>query len=532
MIALPSPDFQKPQNRVLGQVLREQAKLSGDTVFLRMGAEAYTYRQTLQRAEHLAAGLASLGVGRGDNLCLFMTACPDYVFLTLACNLLGAVWIPINTDYRRSWLENTIAESDPALLICDLEQRGHLAAITLPKCKLVVRDSASEANIECLLAERAESAFPADIDYGETSAILWTSGTTGRAKGVMQSHNNWIRAALSAAQMGGLGTRDVLYNCLPLYNSAAWVASVYPALLSGTTVALDASFSASNFWERTRFYGATHVFTLGAMHMFLWNAPTMPRDADNPVRVANMVPMPDAILGPFCERFGIQAIHQGFGQSEVMYLCRRVDDGQTVYPPNALGVPAEDLQMALLDDSDVPVKAGEVGEICVKPLAPHVLFNGYYKAPEATAAAFSNGWYHTGDLGRQDEQGHYFFVDRKKDIIRYKGRNVSSVAVESVARQHPDLTDAAVFGVPSDELEAEHEIMLAGVRTPTSRLTEEELARFIGENAPHFFVPRYIEWVDALPLTPTQKVRKVELRARGVGRKTWDARAVGFQPPR
>lgn len=532
MIAVRYPDYSQPQNRVLGHLLREQAKYSGETVFLRMGGESFTYRQTLARCEQLATGLASLGIGRGDHLCLFMAACPEYVFLTLACNLLGAIWIPVNTDYRRNWLEHTITNSEPALLITDLEHSGHLAAVSLPKCNVIVRDSTSQTNIECLLGKGDGTPLPTNIDYGDTSAILWTSGTTGRAKGVMQSHNNWIRAARSAAQMGSVRAGDVLYNCLPLYNSAAWVANIYPALLSGTTVAVDATFSASTFWERTRFYGATHVFTLGAMHMFLWNAPETPRDALNPVRCANMVPMPDAIHRPFCERFGIGAIHQGFGQSEVMYLCRRMDDGRREYPPNALGEPAEDLEIALFDDDGVPVAVGEVGEICVKALAPHVLFNGYYKDTNATAAAFSSGWYHTGDLGRQDARGHYFFVDRKKDIIRYKGRNVSSVAVESVARQHPQVSDVAVFGVPSTELESEHEIMLAAVLAPGARLTEADLARFIGENAPYFFVPRYIEWMDALPMTPTQKVRKIELRARGAGSGTWDARASGFQPAR
>lgn len=353
--------------------------------------------------------------------------------------------------------------------------------------------------------------------------VLWASTATGQSS---------FRAALSAAELGDVGAGDVLYNCLPLYNSAAWVANIYPALISGTTVAMDPGFSAGAFWERTRLYGATHVFTLGAMHMFLWNAPELPTDADNPVRSANMVPMPDAIHRPFRERFGIDAIHHGFGQSEVMLLLRRKDDGQRAYPPGALGEPAPDLAVALLDDGGQPVPPGGTGEICVQPLAPHVLFNGYYNAPKETEAAFRSGWYHTGDLGRQDDQGHYFFVDRKKDVIRYKGRNVSSIAVENVARQHPDLAEVAVFGVPSDELEAEHEIMLAAVRKPGAKLAEEDLAQFINQNAPYFFVPRYIEWLEALPMTPTQKVRKVELRGRGVGSRTWDARAAGFKPVR
>ena len=525
-------DYSEPRNRVLSRVLCEQAEHNGTTVFLRCEGEAYSYSATLDRVGRLAAALGQLGVGRGDHVCLFMASCADYVFLTLACNFLGARWIPVNTDYRGTWLRDTILESEPKLLISDRQHQPHLEAAAVTGLQPLLRDAPSPPNMESLLRNAPRGADPVDVDYGETSAILWTSGTTGRAKGVMQSHNNWIRAALSAAELGDVGEGDVLYNCLPLYNSAAWVANIYPALISGTTVAMDPGFSAGAFWERTRHYGATHVFTLGAMHMFLWNAPELPTDGDNPVRSANMVPMPDAVHRPFCERFGIDAIHQGFGQSEVMLLLRRKDDSQTAYPPGALGEPAPDLEVALLDDGDQPVPPGEIGEICVQPLAPHVLFNGYYNAPKETEAAFRSGWYHTGDLGRQDDQGHYFFVDRKKDVIRYKGRNVSSVAVENVARQHPDLAEVAVFGVPSDELEAEHEIMLTAVRKPGAKLAEEDLARFINQNAPYFFVPRYIEWLEALPLTPTQKVRKVELRGRGVGSRTWDARAAGFKPAR
>jgi crotonobetaine/carnitine-CoA ligase len=527
-------DFCQPGNRVLGNILRQHASQIPEQRFLVTEDEAITYRETYDRACRLAAGLQGLGLARDDRLCIFMESCPDFVVLSLACNLIGAQWIPVNTDYRGAWLQQTLADSAAKVLVTD---RGHLAHIealeTRPPARLILREDDGEHTSLAELADRDAGAFePAVIDRGEVASVMWTSGTTGRSKGVMQSHNAWVRSAISAAEMGEVQAGDVFYNCMPLYNSAAWVSSVYPALVSGVTVAMDPAFSASHFWERTRRFGATHVFTLGAMHMFLWSAPETPEDADNPVRSANMVPMPNEIHRPFCKRFGIKGIHQGFGQSEIMLLTRRYDDGECEFVPNALGEPAPDLEVALLDDSNQPVPVGEVGEFCVKPKGEFILFNGYFNNPEATEEAFTGGWYHTGDLGKQDTDGNYFFVDRKKDVIRYKGRSVSSVAIESVARNHPAVKDVAAYGVTSDELTSEHEIMLAVVRKPESHCSEEELARFINRNAPYFFVPRYIEFVDALPMTPTQKVRKVALRQRGVTPATWDARAAGFQVER
>lgn len=158
------------------------------------------------------------------------------------------------------------------------------------------------------------------------------------------------------------------------------------------------------------------------MHVYLWQAPPRPDDADNPVRVAGAVPMPAALREPFKRRFGIEALYEGYGQSEVMTLLTRVDDGTVAWAPDAAGVPAPGIELRLLDDDDREVGVGEVGEFCVRPDEPDVLFNGYFHNPEATLAAYRNLWYHTGDLGRRDGHGQYFFVDRKADYIRYKGR--------------------------------------------------------------------------------------------------------------
>jgi carnitine-CoA ligase len=221
---------------------------------------------------------------------------------------------------------------------------------------------------------------------------------------------------------------------------------------------------------------------------------------------------------------------QGYGQSEAMVLFSR--GVGRAWKANCLGEPQPGVEVALLDDEDRPVGPGEAGELCVRPGEPHMIFNGYFGDPEATLRAFRNLWYHTGDLARRDEEGDFFFVDRKADYIRYKGRNLSSFAVEAAVAAHPEVAEVAAHGIPSLELESEAELKVAVVRKPGAQLTAEALARFVNETAPYFFVPRYIEFVDALPHTPTGRVQKYKLRARGVTPETWDAVAAGFRVSR
>lgn len=514
-----------PDNRLLSLILTYQSERYSDTCFIKTEEAEISYRQMQDLVDRYSAWMHQRGIGKEDRICLLMVSCIDYVALTLAANALGAVWVPVNTDYKGDWLRGTLINSAPKMIVVSPEFESRLDDLGE-----LDREVISTQSLPPIGTNDASPPKP-ELYYGDTVSVMWTSGTTGNAKGVMQSHNTWIRSALSAVYMGGMKHGDNTLNVLPLHNSAAWVSNIYPALLTGATCVLVRAFSAGGFWQQVRDYGVTHTLTLGAMHMFLWEAPETEGDEDNPLRSTNMVPMPDSVRGPFKERFGIESIHQGFGQSEIMYLLRRCDDGQTDWPENSLGVPADDIEICLLDDEGVEVGEGVAGELCVKEKAPHVLFNGYFRNDSANEKAFKGGWYHTGDLLRR-EGTHYFFVDRKSDLIRYKGRSVSSLALESVALRHSAVTQAAAFGITSAELEAEHEIMLAVVLEGDADLDEEALAKFINDNAPYYFVPRYIEIVDQLPLTPTQKIQKHKLRDRGVTSATWDAKGHGFKAER
>ncbi|HSB94805.1 MAG TPA: AMP-binding protein, partial [Spongiibacteraceae bacterium] len=423
--------FAQPELRNLGRILQAYAEHSPDNIYLMADERRLSFSETNSLVNRFAAGLKALGVAHGDRVAIYMQPAINFVALALAVNKLGAIWTPLNTDYKGAWLRDAIADSKPKVVITDSASLDKvLAAEHLTEEQGAARsyrlvcdgdskniDSSIVALDSFLTLSDANHDLSA-IHYGDTAAILWTSGTTGKPKGVMQSHNAWVRSCESGNRMSETRPGDIAYNCLPFYNSAAWVSNIFRALLAGIPCAIDPQFSVSNFWDRIRFYGATQTLTLGAMHMFLWNAPSQPNDADNKLRVAYMIPMPDAIMEPFCKRFGIEKILQGYGQSEMMAFVVRANKADTKWKPNALGTVLDDLELKLLNDDGIEVGPGEPGEFCVKPLKPHVIFNGYFDQPDITANAYFGDWYRTGDLGIKDADGDLFFVDRKKDVIR------------------------------------------------------------------------------------------------------------------
>jgi crotonobetaine/carnitine-CoA ligase len=530
-------DLRAPEERLLGSMLRRQAEEIPEHDFLIEDGRRITYGQANRLACAAASGFRSLGIGRGDTVAFLMGSCPEFALAALGLNKLGGIWVPTNTEYKGRWLEESLQDSRARVLVVEGELLPKLADLSeLPFEYLIVHGKdpgildLPRKSLDEFLAQPGEEPDASDLHFGQTAAVLFTSGTTGRAKGVMQSHNVWIQGAESTLDQLDLRPGDLAYNCLPMHQSAAWVGNLFFALAAGIPCAMDPAFSASAFWNRVRHFGATVTITLGAMHIFLWQAEARPDDADNPLRAALMVPMPDEIEAAFKKRFGIERIIQAYGQSEAMPILRRTPGKP--WKANSLGEPHPLMEVRILDEFDAEVPDGEVGEIAIRTRSPFVFFNGYFHNAEATAEAFRNLWYHTGDLVRRDEDGDYFFVDRKADYIRYKGRNISSFHVEAAALAHPAVAAAAAHGVPSEALASESELKLVVVLAPGTKLEAEQLASFINDNAPYFFVPRFIEMLDTLPMTPTSRVQKYKLRERGITKTTWDANTAGFRPTR
>lgn len=530
-------DIPNPDDRVLGRVLERHAERFGDRDFLLHGDHRFSYAQTDEMVNRYAAGLSRLGLGQGDALCIVMRNSPELLFLALAATRLGAIFITTNTDYKGEWLAHALEDSRARILAVDGDLLPRIAAVQEAAASfqhvLVHGEPAAALPVHTVPVQELAAEQPRRPDVAisprDVAQVWWTSGTTGRSKGVMNSHASLIHAVKAAADLRGIEEGDVFYACTPMYLGGAWTGGVWIALLTGLTVGLDETFSVSRFWSRVRHYNATQLFTLGAMHMFLWQAPRRDDDADNPARVGLLVPMPYDIVPQFKERFGLQRLVQAYGQSETPSgVFHAADDGHQ-WKKASMGVRVPWLEVKLFDENDVEVPVGETGEICVRPRHPDLLFSGYYGAPQVTLDTWRNLWHHSGDMAREDEDGEFFFMDRKKDYIRYKGRNISSVEVETAASRHPAVADVAAHAVQSEELASESELKLCVVVREGETLTAEELARHINDIAPYFFVPRYIEFVDELPRTPHGRVEKYKLRERGVTAGTWDRDAAGFQ---
>jgi crotonobetaine/carnitine-CoA ligase len=534
-------DLSRTEDRTFPKILRRQAQENGATEFLLNDDIRMSFAQADEVTDRLARGLQDLGVQRGDRVGLFMGNRPEFVLLTLAINKLAAIWVPINTDYKGEWLLDSVRRSRCQVFVTDSEYQQRLLALRsqldIPHWVLLADvDGGVPADMhdyaELARSERLVSDY-SDQDYGDTCAILWTSGTTGKSKGVMQNYNGWIRGIYKGASpLFDSHPGDVIYCALPLFNTGAWITAVYRALLEGLPCVIEPRFSVTTFWERIAKFKATQTFLIGAMGVFLWNQPESEDDAKTPLRRAMIVPFPPDLWQPFEQRFGMEIITTGLGMSECQLIANQLEAPPGL-PPYALGYPPDDIELQLCDDEGKQVEPGEAGEMCVKPLQPHVLFNGYFDNEEAVAAAYRGEWFLTGDMARQDPaSGALFFVDRKKDVVRFAGRNISTLEVESVFRRHPAIADVAAFGIPSAEIDSEHELKVDIVLREGQAVSPEALCEFVNEAAPHYFVPRYIEFVTTLPYTPTNKVQKYMLREKGVTDSCWDLKKSGFEVQR
>ena len=534
-------DVSKPENRNFPAILRRQAIENGSGEFLLTDQRRLTFAEVDALTSQLAGGLRSIGVEPNDRVALMLGNDVEMVLLALAINKLGAVWTPINAEYKGDWLLDNLLRCRYKVLVVDNALQNCVAAVQnrLGDEAIVLVGDIDQSTLlnpigyESLLTAAAIAVERSDLDYGDTCSILWTSGTTGKSKGVMQSYNCWIRAIVYGAskQYNSRGG-DVIYNTLPLYHSAAWITGIYRALLEGIPCVIEQKFSVTTFWDRVSQFKATQTFVLGAMGIFLLNAPEQAEDAKNTLKTAGVVPLSPEQRQRFEERFGLKITRGGLGQSECLLVCNQLEERDDI-PLHALGFSVDDSEVCLMDDAGLPVVGEKIGEICVKPLEPYVVFNGYFDDVIATHEAFFGEWYRTGDLGRKDPiTGALFFVDRKKDAIRYAGRNISTMEVESVAIRHAAVKEVAAFGIPLAEVAGEHELKLNVVLQGGSDLSYEDLAEFINENAPHYFVPRYMDFVDSLPMTPTNKVQKFKLREAGVGPSTWDLKLSSYQVKR
>jgi crotonobetaine/carnitine-CoA ligase len=518
---------------VIGDRLAQWAAAEPDRQFVRCGGPWLTFGDVHERSDRLAAGLAEIGVGRGERLALVSPNRIEYIVTFFACAKLGAVLVPLNTFLRGEFLRHQLADSRAETLVADaagLREAAGLAA-QLPHLRRAVAlddDDVPDLGVETFSYGKLEASGSTpprpELSPSDLAAILYTSGTTGLPKGCMMSHGYYMAIPRPYFENGWYAADDTILTPFPLFHTSGQAITLMAGLTEGAALCFEPEFHASTFIGRAKEVGATVLWGVGAMGMAVLAQPPSPSDRDHDVRLAMWVPMPPEMQAVFEERFGIPVISEGYGQTECTPVTMNRVTGER--KRRTAGRPTSKYEVRLVDDQDRDVPVGAVGEIVVRPREPDVMFLGYWNQPEATLAAFRNLWHHTGDSGRADDDGFITFVDRKKDALRRRGENVSSMELEAAIMRHPAVERAAVHAVPSELTEDDIKVCLT--LRPGLDLTPEEIFEFAKANLPYFAVPRYVEVCDALPLNAMGRIMKHVLRERGVTAGTWDLEAMGL----
>jgi crotonobetaine/carnitine-CoA ligase len=519
-----------PDDRILPTMLQRQARRYGDRRLFKCGGASWRFDDAPDIAARFAGTLAATGIRPGDRVAIMCSNRPEFLEAYLGCAWLGAIAVPINIAARGPQLRHILNNSGARLLVIEtelLEALRHvdLSGIALEQIWLIGSDT--PLPFDRIPADRVPQrtqALPAPtIDPAQTVAILYTSGTTGPSKGVCCPHAQYFWWGYHGVRNLGLREGDVLCTTLPLFHTNA-LGTFHQALLTGATLVVEPRFSASRFWQTLIENRANITYVLGAMVPILLSREPSADERAHTVRLALAPGVPAHLLTAFEQRTGIRLI-DGYGSTETNFVI----GGMLAEPrPGSMGKVCDgfDARIAGQDD-DKDAADGEPGELILRSHEPLAFATGYFAMPDKTAEAFRSGWFHTGDRVVRETDGYYRFVDRLKDAIRRRGENVSSFEVEQVLLSHPDVGQAAVFPVPSEL--AEDEVMATVVRRPGTSLTERALCEFCQPQLAYFAVPRFIEFVDELPITENGKVQKFKLRDRGVTARTWDRDASGLQ---
>ena len=512
---------------VLPRVLAARAALHPDRVLVRFDDGAtWTWAAGPAAVRRAAGALQALGVRRGDRVLVWAPNGRANLLAWFGANWLGAIYVPINTAYRGSLLAHVIANAEAEIIVAHRDLIPRLGDVPLGTLKTVIAtgqgEGAAVAGLTLLdeaVLDQGAPAEPVTVEPWEPYGIIYTSGTTGPSKGVLCPHFHLYTT--SVVTYGYMGPDDRCLVTLPMFHVGG-TTSIGCAIYRGASFAFIDGFSVGRFWDQLRDTGSTTCAGLvGVMAEFLLKAPAGPADRGHGLRMVNIIPVSDTTIG-FARRFGVDYV-TGFNMTEI--------SSPLVAPLNSsvrgsCGRPRDGVECRIVDEHDLEVPRGQVGELIVRTDLPWAMNAGYWNNPAASAAAWRNGWFHTGDAFRQDADGNYFFVDRMKDTIRRRGENISSLEVEQEVAAHPAVREAAVYAVPGPG--GEEEVMAAIALVDGQTIDPAALIRHLADRLPYFMVPRYLRILPELPRTPTAKVRKVELKGQGLTPDTFDREAAGI----
>jgi len=489
----------------LASIVSESAERSPDQAAVRLSEAELTYSQLDEGSARLAALLGAKGLGLGDRVGVMLPNVPEFPTAYYGVLRAGGVVVPMNVLLKRREIAFYLEDSGAELLLAwhGFSEEARLGA-TDAGAELIEVEPESFA---ALLAEHEPSPGLANTDERDTAVILYTSGTTGKPKGAELTHDNLFRnAEISSRTTCEIGEGDIVLGALPLFHSFGQTVSMNSSLMVSACLTLVPRFDPGEALATMQRDGVTHFYGVPTMYGALLHHPEREGFDTSTLRncITGGASMPVEVLHGFEEAFGCVVL-EGYGLSETSPVsCSNHPDRER--KAGSIGTPIEGVEMRLVDEDDNPVGPGEVGEVTIRG---HNIMKGYWRNPEATAEAMRGGWFHSGDMARTDEDGYFYIVDRKKDLIIRGGYNVFPREVEEVLYEHPKIREAAVVGIPHPELG--EEVGAAVVVHDGEQLLPEEVGGYVKERLAAYKYPRLVWFVDELPKGPTGKILKREI---------------------
>jgi long-chain acyl-CoA synthetase len=491
----------------LASIITDSAAETPKAVAVRLGPLELTYGELDDRSARAAALLREKGLQQGDRVGVMLPNTLEFPISYYGILRAGGVVVPMNVLLKRREIAFYLEDSGAKLL---LGWHGFAEE---------ARDGAADAATELievepeafaeLLGDREPDVDLADTDEEDTAVILYTSGTTGKPKGAELTHFNLSRNSdIASRTTSSVKAGDVVLGALPLFHSFGQTVSMNASLRVGATLTLLPKFDPGEALEIMQRDGVTHFYGVPTMYGTLLHHPGREGYDTSALRICitGGASMPVEVLRGFEEAFGCELL-EGYGLSETSPVAC-TNHPSRPRKPGSIGTPIEEVEMKVVDENDHEVPQGEVGEIVIRG---HNIMKGYWRRPEATEEAMRGGWFHTGDMAKVDEDGYFFIVDRKKDLIIRGGYNVYPREVEEVLYEHPKIREAAVLGVPHDQWG--EEIGAAVVLHEGEELSPEEVSAYVKERIAAYKYPRIVWFMEELPKGPTGKILKREIDA-------------------
>lgn len=488
--------------------------------FLSWQNSTWTYEEFDAEINRAAHAWHALGVRRGDRVAFLLRNQPEYLAAWLGLSKIGAVLTGLNPELEPDGLQYSVTHTEPAIILAenDLLDAAKAASGAIPGVRhLALHDDGSGGpTFAEAMVDQDTTAPDVDIDPEDVVSLIFTSGTSGRPKAVMQTHRTYVLTGESYPHWLGMEPSDALYLCLPLFHVNGQAYATMGVIGAGARLALAERFSASSFWADVRRHGATMINMVGAMLIILDRRESDPHEMDNEVR---LIYSASAVTGLSAgerarieQRYGARLLG-GYGMSECTFGCIEPLDGPK--KEGSMGLPRQHpdptvrpTEVKVIREDGSTADVDEPGELLLRSPA---IMKGYFHDAEATATVLRDGWLHTGDIARRDADGFFFFVDRKKDVIRRRGENLYAGEVAEVLADHPRVAEAAVVGIPSEFMD-DDVFALIVPDTPSAPVDPRELIAWTQERLAEFKVPRFIHFVGALPRTSTNKLSRSDLR--------------------